>query len=226
MPCKSMKRVISKRTSAITLRYHAGCSICSAPGAAIVASGSNRAPDSRTSALAAGLREAAAPIIRKFEISEESCDAFYASQDMLAANGFVRGSSPHMLMRDVVKLAEILAASMAEEHRQVLEKQGAYAVAAFVATAQDKQQLMERAAEAQRRLASDLRVAVEEALLTAIMSALPEPKAKGTQPDMQPEQAQPHITVAKKRRKRGAAAAAGGKEVTRQPSLTDMSLDD
>ena len=85
--------------------------------------------------MAAGLREAAAPIIGKFEISEESCDAFYASQDMLAANGFVRGSSPHMLMRDVVKLAEVLAASMAEEHQQVLEKQGAYAVAAFVATA-------------------------------------------------------------------------------------------
>jgi hypothetical protein len=187
-------------------------------------SGVDRAPGSRTSALAAGLREAAAPIIGKFEISEESCDAFYASQDMLAANGFVHGSTPHMLMRDVVKLAEVLAASMAEEHRQVLEKQGAYAVAAFVATAQDKQQLMECAAEAQRRLAADLRVAVEEVLLTAVMSALPEPK--GAQPDMQPEEAQPHITVAKRRRKRGAAAAACGKEVTRQPFLTDMSLDD
>ena len=118
-----------------------------------------------------------------------------------------------MLMRDVVKLAEILAAFMAEEHRQVLEKQGAYAVAAFVATAQDKQQLMERAAEAQRRLAADLRVAVEEVLLTAIMSALPEPKAKEVQPDMQLEEAQPYITVAKRRRKRGAAAAVCGQEV-------------
>ena len=111
---------------------------------------------------------------------DDACDAWAASQATLAASGFVRGRKP-MSVREVMKLAEVLAATMAEEHRQVLKKQGGLAVAAFVASTEDNRQLMDRAAEAQRQLAAGLHVGVEEILISAIISAQPQ----GVQPHMQ-----------------------------------------
>lgn len=125
-----------------------------------------------------------------------ACDAWAASQAKLAASGFVRGRKP-MSTSEVFKLADILAASMVEEHRQVLEKQGKLAVASFVAGTENNRQLMDRAAEAQRKLAADLNVGVEEILTSAIMSA-------------QPQGVRPHMPSTKVRSGRDADASTIG----------------
>lgn len=100
-------------------------------------------------------------------------DAWAACQAELAEDGFVRGTNPSMTMNDMVKLAEIMAASMVEGHRRLLEKQGKLAVAAYVAAVEENQEIMDNMAEAQRQLAADLDVGVNEIALSAIMASEP-----------------------------------------------------
>ena len=110
---------------------------------------------------------------RKVLEPKETLNAWGACLAELAEDGFVRGTNPEMKMLDMVKLADIMAAKMVEEHRQVLEKQGKLAVAAYVAAIEENQEIMDNMAEAQRQLAADLNVGVNEIVLSAIMASEP-----------------------------------------------------
>jgi hypothetical protein len=110
---------------------------------------------------------------RKILGPKETVNAWAACQAELAEDGFVRGTNPSMTMNDMLKLADIMAASMVEGHRQLLEKQGKLAVAAYVAAIEENQEIMDNMAEAQRQLAADLNAGVNEIVLSAIMASEP-----------------------------------------------------